>query len=124
MLNFWYSDRCTRQIKLLLCIAAFVLLYICNQQQEIPRSTALLSLFVGSAVHLVYLVRTQEKFRRLQAYSIWFYFCLALFLIGLIIWLPEINKALASIQVLAYSLLGFFLISIYSQRSRRHDPHA
>jgi len=122
MLDFWYSARCTRQVKLLLCIGTFILLYYCAKLQEIPRGVALFSLLLGCAVHLIYQIRLHSKLRKYLSYSTWLYLGLGLIAVGLIIWLPEVNKSLAAIQIIGYSLLGFFLISIYSQRSRRSAP--
>ncbi|MDQ8935083.1 hypothetical protein [Acinetobacter rudis] len=121
MLDFWYSERCTRQLKLLLCIGVFALLYYCNNLQELPQSLALSSLAIGFLVHFVYKIRLNTSKKHIRLYAKWLYLILMLVWFGLITQLPKTNQLLSSIQLAGYSLLGFFLVTIYSQRSRRHD---
>ena len=35
MLNFWYSERCSRQIKLIVCIATCVMIFMAAQVQQL-----------------------------------------------------------------------------------------
>lgn len=35
MLEFWYSDKCTHQIKLMVCIATCVMIYLCSTVQQL-----------------------------------------------------------------------------------------
>ena len=35
MLNFWYSERCSRQIKLIICIATCVMIFMAAQVQQL-----------------------------------------------------------------------------------------
>ena len=122
MLEFWYSQRCTRQIKLFLCVVSFVLVYWSSSITKITTGFACASLLLGLSLHIAY--QLGRKTIMLEQRNLFGLFCSSIFvfiLAGLIWMLPENNKAITSLQVIGYSMLGFFVISIYALRSRRHD---
>ena len=53
MLDFWYSERCTRQIKLIICIAVCAVIYYCSNIQQLSPLFTGLSLAVGLALHFL-----------------------------------------------------------------------
>ena len=53
MLEFWHSARCTRQIRLSVCIAVCAVIYYCSSIQQLPALFAGLSLAIGMALHLL-----------------------------------------------------------------------
>lgn len=122
MLEFWYSSRCTRPMKLALCVLTFALVYWSSSISKIATSFAYASLLLGLSLHVFYQLslkitpNTQRHLFNLACSCIFI-----LILAGIIYLLPEHYQAIAALQVIGYSMLGFFVISIYSQRSRRHD---
>ena len=54
LLNFWYSDRCTRQIKLMVCIATCAVIFYCTEIQKLPTFFAIISLALGISIHVLY----------------------------------------------------------------------
>lgn len=53
MLSFWYSERCSREIKLIICIATCVMIVIAAQVQQLGAIFIGLSLMIGIAMHLL-----------------------------------------------------------------------
>ena len=53
MLQFWYSDKCTRQIKLMVCIATCVMIYLCSTVQQLSAIFTGISLMIGMGIHLL-----------------------------------------------------------------------
>ena len=49
MLNFWYSERCSRQIKLIVCIATCVMIFMAAQVQQLGAIFIGLCLVIGIA---------------------------------------------------------------------------
>ena len=54
LLNLWYSDRCTRHIKLMVCIATCAVIFYCTEIQKLPTVFAIISLSLGIATHILY----------------------------------------------------------------------
>lgn len=122
MLEFWYSNRCTRQIKLALCVLTFALVYWSSSITKITTSFACVSLLLGLSLHVFY--QLGLKTALIKQKNLFSLICSSTFILvlaGLIWSLPENNKEIAALQVIGYSTLGFFVISIYALRSRRHD---
>lgn len=123
MLNFWYSPRCTRQIKLFACVVTFAVLYFTGQSAKIPSELALSSLGLGFILHLAYQLSLKPRlFSKRRTFNLIYQSLIIVIVLGLI-WLSPstLNKLFVTLQVIGYTLLGFFLISIYTQRSPRHD---
>ena len=53
MLSFWYSERCSREIKLIICIATCVMIVIAAQVQQLGAIFIGLSLGIGITTHLL-----------------------------------------------------------------------
>ena len=125
LLNLWYSDRCTRQIKLMVCIATCAVIFYCTEIQKLPTIFAIISLALGIATHALYQYAHRLKlehsyaqiFRRLTSI-----FPLTILAV-MIFMLPAINKLYTALQCIGFSALGLFLVSIYENRSPRHDSN-
>ena len=122
MLDFWYSSRCTRQIKLALCVITFAVVYWSSNISKVTTSFACASLLLGLSLHGFYQLSLKTQWRDQRGLFNLMSSCIFLLIIaGLIYLLPKHHQAIAALQIIGYSLLGFFSISIYSQRHRRHD---
>ena len=51
MLEFWYSDQCSRQIKLMVCIATCVMIYLCSTVQQLSAMFTGMSITIGMGIH-------------------------------------------------------------------------
>ena len=123
MLNFWYSEHCSRQIKLIVCIATCVMIFMAAQVQQLGAIFIGLSLMIGIATHLLRSVQlkiAQDNPYR-EGFSRLFIFLPLIVLICLIGYLPDQNRiALAlALQCIGFSGIGLFLVSIHAQREKR-----
>lgn len=121
MLDFWYSERCTRQIKLILCIGTCILIFICSEQAQLAPIFVGLCLVIGLMIDVLYTLRIN----RLKALPQALKWCLAILpilcLLCLIYFLPNEMHGLLVLQCISFTLIGFFLVSIYSHRAKRFD---
>ncbi len=53
MLDFWYSARCTRQVKLIVCIMTCAMIYLCSTVQALSAVLTGFSLGLGISIHLL-----------------------------------------------------------------------
>ena len=76
MLNFWYSERCSRQIKLIVCIATCVMIVIAAQVQQLGAIFIGLSLMIGIATHLLRGVQLKiaRTIRIVKVFLVWWFF--------------------------------------------------
>ena len=121
MLEFWYSARCTRQIRLSICIAVCAVIYYCSSIQQLPALFAGLSLALGAAVHLLrqaHLKIADENSYK-QAMRAVFAILPIAGLLGLILYVPPGHKAALSIQCIGFSAVGLFLVSLHERRAKR-----
>jgi len=56
MLNFWYSERCTRQMKLIAVIAACLIITFSSQIFKLSPAFIGISLGIGLLMHVLYSV--------------------------------------------------------------------
>ena len=121
MLNFWYSERCSRQIKLIVCIATCVMIFMAAQVQQLGAIFIGLSLVIGIATHL--LRGVQLKIGQDNPYSEGFsrlvVFLPLIALICLLGYLPAQDKIALALQCIGFSGIGLFLVSIHAQREKR-----
>lgn len=121
MLNFWYSERCTRQIKLIVSIATCVLIFMAAQVQQLGTIFIGLSLVIGITTHLLRLIPLRmvpdHPYREGFSHLVTFFPVIAL--ICLIGYLPHQHKIMLALQCIGFSGIGLFLVSIYAQRERR-----
>ena len=121
MLSFWYSERCSREIKLIICIATCVMIVIAAQVQQLGAIFIGLSLGIGITTHLLRGAHLkiaqgnpyQEGFSRLVV------FLPLIALICLLGYLPAQDKIALALQCIGFSGIGLFLVSIHAQREKR-----
>ncbi|MCH4246010.1 hypothetical protein [Acinetobacter gerneri] len=121
MLTFWYSEHCTRQIKLLLCLITCAVIYISSLTAKLEPVFVVISLAIGFITHLIYIYQdklsTDNPYK--QGIKILNYVFPIFALISLFsIWNNE-NKVYWAIQAFGFMLLGLFIVSIYQNRAKR-----
>lgn len=121
MLDFWYSECCTRGIKLGICIATCVIIYLSSNIEKLPTLFVVMSLLLGMIHHFL-----QQKIRCLpsdnpyaEGFSIIGFVLPIIALITLIAFLPQPHQWILAIQVIGFSALGLFIVSIYQNRAPR-----
>ncbi|WP_286388265.1 hypothetical protein [Acinetobacter indicus] len=67
MLSFWYSARCHRQLKLMICIGTCLLIYLASTQAQLPSFWIILSLILGMGLHLLYQWIDRRSCRNISA---------------------------------------------------------
>lgn len=123
MLDFWYSERCTRQIKLMVCIATCAMIYSASTFSELGGIYVGISLAIGMLSHVLHTVALKlptqnpykEGFTRLNL------FIPLIALITLIGMLPQQHKIALGFQCVGFSMLGLFIVSIYANRAKRFE---
>jgi len=123
MFNFWYSERCTRTVKLIICIITIVLLSYCSSIEKLETLFSCIALLIGMSSHFLRLLQvkfSQDMQRKYHLNMVlnglpW------LALLILVSYLPSLNWLALAIQVLGFSALGLLLVSHYSQRSKLSD---
>ncbi|WP_273777489.1 hypothetical protein [Acinetobacter sp. GSS19] len=123
MLHFWYSERCTRPIKLLICIVTVAVTLYFSEMTKLSTSLTLLSLLLGMVIHGLYSLLLKLP----QPNSAWsqsFKILLDLtFLMGwavLLLQLPTEQQLAQAVQLFGFSLTGFYIVSIYANRTPRY----
>ncbi|WP_034588398.1 MULTISPECIES: hypothetical protein [Acinetobacter] len=123
MLDFWYSARCTRQIKLMICITTCAVIYYASTFAKLDRIYIGISLAIGMLSHVLHTVALKlpkqnsykEGFTRLNL------FIPLIALITLIGVLPQQHKIALGVQCVGFSMLGLFIVSIYANRAKRFE---
>ncbi|UNW06648.1 MULTISPECIES: hypothetical protein [Acinetobacter] len=127
MLEFWYSERCNRQLKLIIIIAVCIVIYIASTVTKLGSIFVGISLAIGMLMHVLREFRLKlapknpyaEGFRALTtAIPI-------VVVISLIGYLPktgEIWETIAlGLQCLGFVAIGLFILSIYNKRAKRFE---
>ncbi|WP_130804194.1 hypothetical protein [Acinetobacter ihumii] len=121
MFDFWYSDRCTRSIKLMVCIVTCLIIYLSSSVEKLAVPFVIVSLMLGIINHFL-----QQKIKRIasnnpyaQGFSIIGFVFPIISLITLIGFLPDTHQWALAIQVIGFSALGLFIVSIYQNRAPR-----
>ena len=122
MLNFWYSDRCNREIKLIVCIVTCSLIYLCSTQQQLSPIFIGFSLLIGMTLHMLRALRVKmaQDNPYKQGFAILFFVFPLMLLITLISNLPSEHKFVLTVQVLGFVGLGLFILSTFPKRKFDH----
>lgn len=121
MLSFWYSERCTRQIKLLICIITCAIIYAASSIEKLAPIFVGIALVIGVCTHLIHLYQAKihDSNPYKQGLQILNYL-VPIFAVSVIITKLSIeNRIFLSIQVIGFMLLGLFILSIYQNRAKR-----
>ncbi|WP_163122426.1 hypothetical protein [Acinetobacter portensis] len=121
MLDFWYSEKCTREIKLIICIITCAIIYYFSNIEQLNTWAVGFSLGIGVFIHVLHHLKlklnTHNKYSNgLNIIVLSLPIIAILFLIQSI---PPINKMILIVQSLGFVGLGFFIVSIYENRSKR-----
>ncbi|OTG84017.1 hypothetical protein [Acinetobacter sp. ANC 4648] len=123
MFNFWYSNQCTRQIKLIICIVTCTIIYACSSIQQLTPLFTGISLSIGLMIHMLrnvsLKISTDHPYK--QGFQILFSILPIISLITLINLLPAQNKIYLAIQCIAFTAIGLFIVSIYENRAKRFE---
>ena len=122
MLQFWYSDKCTRQIKLMVCIATCVMIYLCSTVQQLSAMFSGISLMIGMGIHLLRTLSLKIAADNPYKNGFTLLFRLMPFtaLMTLIAALPTEHKVILILQSIGFTAIGLFILSTFP--NRRFDP--
>lgn len=124
MLDFWYSEHCTRQVKLIVSIMLCIVIFYCSNIEKLSPIFVGIGLVLGMALHVLYRAASQQAAQNPQ--KKWMKIAavyLPIFIqITIIYWfLKQSNFVYLAIQALGFMMLGLVLISNYQNRSKRSD---
>lgn len=121
MLDFWYSEKCTREIKLIICIITCAIIYYFSNIEQLNTWMVGFSLGIGIFIHVLHHLKlklnAQNKYS--NGLNIIFLSLPIIAILFLIQSIPPINKMILIVQSLGFVGLGFFIVSIYENRSKR-----
>ncbi|AWL30056.1 hypothetical protein DJ533_16510 [Acinetobacter defluvii] len=123
MLDFWYSERCTRQVKLMVSIVLCIAIYYCSSIAKLSPLFVGISLAIGIILHVLKQLSLKTptqtvQFKLLKA----FIMLLPAFALASMVWsLPQQNLLYLILQCLGFIALGFILIANYENRAKRSD---
>ena len=127
MLEFWYSERCHRQIKLVVIIATCIVIYAASTVAQLDPVLVGLSLGIEIVVHLLHHFRS--KISKANPYAHGFGALSRVIpiiaLITLFGYLPEQHQQWAKfalgLQCLGFAAIGLFIVSVYENRAKRFE---
>lgn len=118
MLEFWYSDQCSRQIKLMVCIATCVMIYLCSTMQQLSPLFSGTSIAIGMGLHglraLGLKIAAGNPYKK--GFSILIVLMPLIALITLISTLPTQHKIILAMQVIGFAAIGLFILSTFPNR--------
>ena len=118
MLQFWYSDKCTRQIKLLVSIATCVMIYLCSTVQQLSAMFSGISLMIGMGIHLLRTLSLKiaaEK-KKKNGFTLLFWVMPFTALMTLMAALPTEHKIMLILQTIGFTAIGLFILSTFPDR--------
>jgi len=123
MLDLWYSERCTREIKLIVSILTCAIIYYCATIEKLDPTFTGLSLALGISIHVLRMLALKMSKKNLdhQIVKVIFAVLPIMALAILIYFLPTQNKIFTAIQVTGFTALGLFIVSIYQNRAKRFE---
>ncbi|WP_216935263.1 MULTISPECIES: hypothetical protein [unclassified Acinetobacter] len=125
MLEYWYSERCNRQIKLMAIIATCILIYTASTVAQLGPVFVAVSLSIGIVVHLLHHFRL--KILKSNPYANGFSalgrVIPIIALITLFGYLPEQHepwkKFALGLQCFGFTAIGLFIVSVYENHEKR-----
>lgn len=124
MLDFWYSERCTREIKLVSCISTCVIIFLCAKLMPLSSVFIGFSLAIGVLIHVLRMLSLKIKATNPHqtGFHILFFVLILTATINLLIQLPKVPQLWAlAIQCIGFIALGLFIVTIYTGRSKRFE---
>ena len=125
MLDFWYSERCTREIKLVTCISTCVIIFLCAKLMPLSSVFVGLSLAIGVLIHVLRMLSLKIKAtnpHHQTSFQIIFFVLILTATIILLIQLPKVPQLwVLAIQCIGFIALSLFIVTIYTGRSKRFE---
>lgn len=127
MLNFWYSEACSRQFKLIVIIVTCMATYIASTQIQLDVVLSLVSIGLGILIHVMRRFRLKLKANHpyrngFQSLSNIIPIVVLITMMG---YFPDAKSPLDTfalvIQLLGFMAVGLFLVSIYDKRAKRFE---
>ena len=118
MLQFWYSDKCTRQIKLMVCIATCVMIYLCSTVQQLSAIFTGISLMIGMGIHLLsaFRLKLAADHPDKNGFTLLFWVMPFTALMTLMAALPTEHKVMLILQTIGFTAIGLFILSTFPNR--------
>lgn len=123
MLDFWYSERCTRQVKLMVSIVLCIAIYYCSSIAKLSPLFVGISLAIGIILHVLkqLSLRTATQTVQFKLLKV-IITLLPILALAIMTWsLPQQNMLYLILQCLGFIALGFILIANYENRAKRSD---
>lgn len=123
MLDFWYSSRCTREIKLISSVLTCAIIYYCASIEKLSPIFTVVCLLLGVLIHILFQLRLKlsTTHRYAQGFKILFSIFPIFALLLILFLLPPSHKLWISIQAVGFTALGLFIVSIYQNRAKRFE---
>lgn len=121
MLDFWYSERCTREIKLITSIITCAIIYYSSTFEKLSPVLTICCLAIGMTIHLLRMLslKIDASNPYSQGFKILFSIIPIAVILFIIMLLPQQNKIFTSVQAISFTALGLFIVSIYQNRAKR-----
>ncbi|WP_425915747.1 hypothetical protein [Acinetobacter sp. TSRC1-2] len=115
MLEFWYSDKCSRQIKLMVCIATCVMIYLCSTVQQLSSLFTGISIAIGMGIHglRALSLKIAEDNPYKKGFAMLIFIIPLIALIILISALPTQHKIVLAMQAIGFVAIGLFILSMF-----------
>lgn len=118
MLEFWYLDKCTRQIKLIVCIVTCVMIYLCSTVQQLSPLFTGISITIGMGLHglraLNLKIAADNPYKK--GFAILILVMPLMAFITLISALPTQHKIILAMQAIGFAAIGLFILSTFPKR--------
>lgn len=123
MLDFWYSERCTRQVKLIVSIMLCIAIYYCSSIAKLSPLFVAISLAIGIALHVLKQLSLKILASSIQVKLLKILTALfPVFALAIMTWfLPKQDLIYLILQCFGFMALGFILIANYENRAKRTD---
>lgn len=125
MLDFWYSSRCTREIKLISSVLTCAIIYYCASIEKLNSFFTVVCLLLGILIHILFQLRLKLSTTHpyAQGFKILFSIFPILGFLLILFLLPPQHKLWTSIQAAGFTALGLFIVSIYQNRAKRFESN-
>ncbi len=119
MLEFWYSNQCSRQLKLMVCIATCVIIYLCSTVQQLSPMFTGISVGIGMGIHVLRAlslkIAADNPYKK--GFEILIFIMPLMAIITLISMLPTQHKLMLTIQAIGFAAIGLFILAGFPKRS-------
>ena len=118
MLEFWYSNQCSRQLKLIVCISTCVIIYLCSTVQQLSPAFTGISVGIGMGIHVLRAlslkIAADNPYKK--GFEILIFIMPLMAIITLISMLPTQHKLMLTIQAIGFAAIGLFILAGFPKR--------